>query len=308
MIYLTLVGGSFVSSTCGKKPSKLPSRVPDWRRGHTGDIVMFSDSAKLHDACPVALQGLTSRHIKADRGKLGIPAFIVDRLDTCAPTCADIGGLQGNESFKPYKLNTALAKTFRNWQKFSWAVQDVLMQVLFCNVWKDRDAHPREITRADYDTVERFWATIENARASQEDILQGRERIWLQQRVMFAQMFLTTSGRLGNAKIGVRTGDLVVLFPSCSIPFIIRPVEDLAGQRIFRLISPCYVHGIMNGEALWDDFIAKANSAENAAFQNEFDAIKERFAAGIGNTEKKALLADVAAKHCRHLFEEIALV
>ncbi|RMX71150.1 hypothetical protein D0869_15926 [Hortaea werneckii] len=293
-------GTVFVSSTCGEEPSKLPSWVPDWRGGRTCDFVAFSDSAKLHAACPVALQGLTSRHIKAERGKLGIPAFIVDRLDTCAPTSTDIRGLEDNEPLKPYELNTVLAKTFRNWQKLSWAVQDVLMQVLFC------DAHPRDITRADF--KKGFWTTIENASASQENILQGHDRILLQQRVICAQLFLTTSGRLGNARIGVRTGDLVALFPGCSIPFIIRPVDDVAGHRTFKLISPCYVNGMMDGEAFWDAFIAKANSVENAAFQNEFDAIKERVAAGIGNTEKKALLADLAAKHCHHLFEEIALV
>ncbi|RMX87150.1 hypothetical protein D0869_02563 [Hortaea werneckii] len=297
----------FLSSTCSEEPSKLPSWVPDWRRRSSGIFARFSDSAKLHAACPAALQGLGFGYIKADRVKLGISAFIVDRLDKCAPTSTDIGILD-EEHFKTKELNTVLAKIFRKWQTFFRAFQDNLLQILFCNVSRGLDAQPREMTRADFETVERFWTAIEDARASEEDILRGRDRLLLQQCVLIAQLFLTSSGQPGNAMRGVQAGDLVALFPGCRIPFIIRPAEGMAEQKTFRLISPCYVHGMMYGEALWDAFIAKANPAEKTEFQNEFDATQEKVAAGIEHTEKKALRAELANKHCPQLFEEIVLI
>ncbi|OTA30579.1 hypothetical protein BTJ68_12405 [Hortaea werneckii EXF-2000] len=300
-------GTVFLSSTCGKEHNKLPSWVPDWRKGFPSKFGMFSDSAKLHAACPAAHQGLASRHIKADRARLAIAAFIVDKLDKCAPTSRDIGNLEGGY-FKPKELNTVLAKTFCKWQTFFRASQDSLLRVLFCNVLRGLDAQPREVTRADSETVERFWITIEDARASQENILRGLDRVLLQQCVLNAQLFLTLSGQPGNAITGVQAGDLVALFPGCRIPFIIRPAEDVAEQKSFRLISPCYIQGAMNGEALWDTFMAKANPAEKTAFQKDFESLQEKIAVGIEDTEQKALRAELADKHCRHLFEEIVLV
>lgn len=41
-------------------------------------------------------------------------------------------------------------------------------------------------------------------------------------------------------------GDLIAIFFGLGIPFVLRP---LAGDT-YKLVGPCYVHGIMDGEGL----------------------------------------------------------
>ncbi|KAI6859327.1 hypothetical protein D0864_00034 [Hortaea werneckii] len=186
--------------------------------------------------------------------------------------------------------------------------QEAFFEHLFGEVIEDDNGRPEKITPGHFEKFEHLWRRIEDAGADQEEEFRGRDDMWLAKRVISAQLFLTAKGRLGNAKTGVQAGDLVTLFPDCSMPFILRPAEDGAKQKSFKLISPCYIHGIMDGEALWDTFMAKANLAEKTAFQKDFDALQERIAVGIKHTERKALRAELADKHCHHLFEEIVLV
>ncbi|GAB1739816.1 hypothetical protein NU219Hw_g4751t1 [Hortaea werneckii] len=184
-----------------------------------------------------------------------------------------------------------------------------LLQVVCCDVWRDGNGgHRRTIVPADFDKIQQLWTRIEDAGAIQEDIPEDPNFTMLQGCIDDAQLFLTTSGRLGNAKIGVQGGDFVALFPGCRIPFIIRPVDDVTEQRCFKLISPCYTHGIMDGEALWDTFMAKANYAEKKAYQNDLKAIHAQLATRTEQTEVKLLLSDLAEKYCRDLLEEIVLV
>ncbi|RMY89889.1 hypothetical protein D0861_03957 [Hortaea werneckii] len=299
--------GVFISSTCGKEPNKLPSWVPDWKGGFVPEWAVFFETAKLHGACPATVQGLAhNSYSKDDTGKLGISALVFDRLDTCGPKCSDIGNLKACRERR--ELEGILAKTYRQWQKCFQDFQEVLLQVLWCNNWADDNGRPEKFTPGHFEKIEHLWRRIEDAGANQEEEFRGRDDMTLAKRVVSAQLFLTAKGRLGNAQTGLQAGDLVTLFPDCSMPFILRPVKDGAEQQSFKLISPCYIHGIMDGEALWDAFMAKADPAEKTAFQKDFESLQEKIAVGIEDTEQKALRTELADKHCRHLFEEIVLV
>ncbi|KAI7411801.1 hypothetical protein KC336_g11910 [Hortaea werneckii] len=299
--------GVFISSTCGKEPNKLPSWVPDWKGGFVPEWAVFFETAKLHGACPATVQGLAHNpYSKDDTGKLGISALVFDRLDTCGPKCSDIGNLKACRERR--ELEGILAKTYRQWQKCFQDFQEVLLQVLWCNNWADDNGRPEKFTPGHFEKIEHLWRRIEDAGANQEEEFRGRDDMTLAKRVVSAQLFLTAKGRLGNAQTGVQAGDLVTLFPDCSMPFILRPVKDGAEQQSFKLISPCYIHGIMDGEAFWDAFMAKADPAEKTAFQKDFESLQEKIAVSIEDTEQKALRTELADKHCRHLFEEIVLV
>jgi hypothetical protein len=56
--------------------------------------------------------------------------------------------------------------------------------------------------------------------------------------------FLTTTGHMGIANHMVQEDDIVALFAGGNFPMIIRP----DGEH-YRLISPSYINGIMQGEA-----------------------------------------------------------
>jgi hypothetical protein len=56
--------------------------------------------------------------------------------------------------------------------------------------------------------------------------------------------FLTTTGLMGIANDMVQEGDLIALLAGGNFPMIIQP-----DTQHYRLISPSYINGIMQGEA-----------------------------------------------------------
>ncbi|KAI1079341.1 heterokaryon incompatibility protein-domain-containing protein [Whalleya microplaca] len=58
---------------------------------------------------------------------------------------------------------------------------------------------------------------------------------------------ITIQGLLGLAPTNTAPGDLICVFLGCHMPMILRPVSSGNG---FRIVGPCLVHGIMDGEAI----------------------------------------------------------
>jgi len=44
---------------------------------------------------------------------------------------------------------------------------------------------------------------------------------------------------------------IVCIFFGCSVPVVLKPVDDAAG-KYYEMIGECYVHGMMDGEAVAD--------------------------------------------------------
>ncbi|OCK79052.1 hypothetical protein K432DRAFT_435595 [Lepidopterella palustris CBS 459.81] len=69
-------------------------------------------------------------------------------------------------------------------------------------------------------------------------------------------LFRTASGHIGIGPEDLRPGDCVVIFVGARTPFVVRHSSD---GETFEVVGDCYVHGIMNGEALgkqeWRQFI-----------------------------------------------------
>lgn len=66
-------------------------------------------------------------------------------------------------------------------------------------------------------------------------------------RAAFQRNFCSTKQRrIGLAPRGALKGDLVAVFMGADMPFVLRAT----GMGGYELIGECYIHGIMNGEAL----------------------------------------------------------
>ena len=59
------------------------------------------------------------------------------------------------------------------------------------------------------------------------------------------KLFGTAKGYLGIGEILLQTGDLVCVLFGAGVPMILRPIG-----RSYRVVGECYLHGIMEGEAL----------------------------------------------------------
>ena len=66
-------------------------------------------------------------------------------------------------------------------------------------------------------------------------------------RAAFQKKFCSTKqGRLGLAPRATLQGDLIAIFMGADVPFVLRAT----GTEGYELLGECYIHGIMNGEAL----------------------------------------------------------
>ncbi|KAI1144510.1 HET-domain-containing protein [Hypoxylon sp. FL0543] len=61
-----------------------------------------------------------------------------------------------------------------------------------------------------------------------------------------ARLIVTTDGYLGIAPASAEPGDVVCVILGCSTPLLLRPL----GNGEFRLVGPCFVAGLANGEGL----------------------------------------------------------
>ena len=56
----------------------------------------------------------------------------------------------------------------------------------------------------------------------------------------------TVNGRLGSVRVTTQPGDRICIFLGSRVPHVIRPY----GNEEYTLVGPCYLHGVMDGEAM----------------------------------------------------------
>jgi hypothetical protein len=71
----------------------------------------------------------------------------------------------------------------------------------------------------------------------------------------YRRFFVTENGRIGLGPVGAEVGDEVCILFAGEAPFVLR---NKTGSH--RLIGECYVHGIMDGEAMDDESVAITRS------------------------------------------------
>jgi len=71
------------------------------------------------------------------------------------------------------------------------------------------------------------------------------------QRVIWnRKLFIARSGSLGLAPSATQIGDKVCILFGCSVPVILRPRHGSDGRQHWSFIGECYVHGMMDGQAV----------------------------------------------------------
>ncbi|OQO11819.1 hypothetical protein B0A48_03546 [Cryoendolithus antarcticus] len=63
------------------------------------------------------------------------------------------------------------------------------------------------------------------------------------------KLFVTANGKFGLAEKELQIGDLTCVLGGCSMPLCVRS-DILDSSKVYKLISPCYLDGVMDGEAL----------------------------------------------------------
>jgi len=70
------------------------------------------------------------------------------------------------------------------------------------------------------------------------------------QSVIWNRKFLVSKekGWIGLAPMATQVDDIICILYGCSVPVVLRPYDQTAG--LFQLVGECYVHGMMDGEAI----------------------------------------------------------
>jgi hypothetical protein len=65
------------------------------------------------------------------------------------------------------------------------------------------------------------------------------------------KFFITANGHFfGLGPDGLQSGDVVVVLYGCSVPVVLRAVEQQ-----YKLVGECYIHGLMDGQAITDQYL-----------------------------------------------------
>ena len=111
------------------------------------------------------------------------------------------------------------------------------------------------------------WDATPMSRATDALVVKFVHRV--QEVVLNRRLVNTEHGRLGLAPKRAKKSDLVCLLGGCSVPIVLRPQQDAGtGEGYFQFIGECYIHGIMEGEALE---LARRGSGNDTIPKQEFE-------------------------------------
>ena len=64
------------------------------------------------------------------------------------------------------------------------------------------------------------------------------------------RLFFTANGFVGVGPAAMESGDFICILAGGPLPYVLRPVPDAACLNTFELVGSCYVHGVMDGQAV----------------------------------------------------------
>ncbi|KAL9024164.1 MAG: hypothetical protein Q9196_006719 [Gyalolechia fulgens] len=83
------------------------------------------------------------------------------------------------------------------------------------------------------------------------DAVHLRNALMQRDRINLSRRLVTTErGYVGMALETVERGDAVAVLYGCSMPIVLRESKTNGGDSRWRVIGECYLHGMMNGEAM----------------------------------------------------------
>lgn len=166
------------------------------------------------------------------------------------------------------------------WSRFLLSSPDAFWSVVLCDVvWEESTTFPSGIRRRrlaldDYALLSQLYsnghpASFADLPGDMSGFLAGQ----IVQPSFGAKPFKLTNGRVGVSSIKAMVGDVVFVLAGSTFPYLLRPKVTtsvgLESRALYTLVSPCFVHGIMDGEAVKQ---AKANTAVKVGSSDDDDA------------------------------------
>lgn len=272
-------------ATPNKKLTGLPSWTPDWSEEKRISRLnrRHSNSGFFHAAGDTAASIIPSPNINI----LICEGFYVDTLDGLGHCGVEVSSsanycdpqnatsIYGDEVATFSALWRSLISDVRYYadSSFERATEEMGdIWVKKCRRWEDvfqnegcDEYDPKKPMHPDISIFEiwyhhnRFWKVagrpvrdfahfrLEATHADDQDIsLNASFENTMKKKIYGRRLITTEKGYIGLAPAASKKGDEVCILFGCSTPVILRPLNEGG----YELIGECYVHGIMEGEAL----------------------------------------------------------
>lgn len=139
---------------------------------------------------------------------------------------------------KPLKPRIRLWLLRRTWDLYHRGALQESLSVLLARV-------------ADYHNLKEWLPTLEEVMRPDKPSQDEEVENLVNQGFIGRRLYYMTSGRIGIGPASLRSGDQVWIFESGQVPFVLRQNDD---GETHTLLGTTYVHGIMYGEAITDEF------------------------------------------------------
>ena len=139
-------------------------------------------------------------------------------------------------------------------------IEDVQTRLLVGNRARRADLSYQSLPENYAEKYSRFRTALEDALEVSDSFpikkfvtnAKGKEKTTIYPRAFAAvsdlRLCLTKNGYLGLVPQATEIGDAICIVHGSCVPFVLRPCKDVKGA--FRVVGKCYVHGIMEGEAM----------------------------------------------------------
>lgn len=230
-----------ILSYCGTRFQTLDfqagwaSWVPSWQ--HTYPRTLFSDCITAEDGsqrptynpCGIAHFSPELYPIRTKGNVLMIHGFLIDRLSSVSDPCVSLSmgdSMQIVDSWIP-KGPTALYRTGET-------IFDAFLKTVVANM-SDSEDKPERGGKAHWDSERGSFAGDDSA----------RERGHVLYYVQWRRLAYSKNGYMALVSHQAKEGDLLYALFGGSVLYVLRPEGDR-----FILVGECYVHGLMDGEAM----------------------------------------------------------
>ncbi|KAK5689699.1 hypothetical protein LTR97_012698 [Elasticomyces elasticus] len=222
----------------------MPSWVPDWRstrrpRGWLS-VPKFYNASSPHDAL-------------ARGSRLEVKALRIDRLAACLLAQTPVTSLQQKLQLWRHWLGNESGEAF-------W-------RVVMLDAW---DYGRRRLTTQDCTVLEEtFQRDVDGNLIHPDSALEWGKYGCTELNGSIHRPCRTDRGHVGAIGSRGDIGDEVYIIAGCRMPVILRPATS-HGPKHYRFIELCYIHGVMDGEAVSDAMRAQSKEEPIDVFEDVF--------------------------------------
>ncbi|CAJ2513527.1 Uu.00g016460.m01.CDS01 [Anthostomella pinea] len=239
----------------------FPSWVPRWDRSlarDAGDATRMITDCAADDTRSVSAHTLSANFTSAQQRILWVDGIVLE------PILAVNDVVLASMYYPDIAAFLARSKRFadahhHDWESTTSDLDDLLTTMMCDPPGTTKFQDPRKNNElielfciADTDAAQ-VTETFTRLSASCQSVLSTMLNTCYNRR-----LFITASGRLGLGPQNSRAGDLIAVFLGERFPYVVRPVDgdpckegdENSHEQGYRMLEHCYVHGIMNGEAV----------------------------------------------------------